>query len=146
MFRPRQLVSLLGLALVAGAFASSVAFAARNVHIDLVDKADGGMAMTASAQSVKAGRIAFAVTNKSKDNRHEFLVAPLAMPLGKIPYDDTNGRIKEAALKGVHELGDLDPGKSGTMTLDLKPGKYLLFCNLPGHYKEGMYDVLTVTK
>ena len=51
----------------------------------------------------------------------------------------------EKALKGIHELGDLKPGKSGTMTLDLKAGRYLLFCNKPGHYKAGMYHVLTVT-
>ena len=32
------------------------------------------------------------------------------------------------------EVSELDPGKSGTLTLTIKPGKYLLVCNVPGHY------------
>jgi uncharacterized cupredoxin-like copper-binding protein len=62
-----------------------------------------------------------------------------------VPYDETNGRVKESALGGVTELGDLEPGTSGALTMDLKSGTYMLFCNLPGHFKAGMYHVLTVT-
>ena len=74
---------------------------------------------------------------------------PSDQPLGApedVPIDEANGIVKEAALDGVRELGDLEPGNSGTLTLDLKPGKYLLFCNLPGHFASGMYHVLTVTQ
>ena len=146
MLRPRQLVAVLGLSLLTTAFGSGLALAARTVHVDLVDKADGGMAVTTSAESVKAGKVTFDVTNTSHDIEHEFLIAKLKVAPDKIPYDDNKGIVKEAALHGVTELGDLAPGKSGTMTMDLTAGKYLMFCNMPGHFKEGMYHVLTVTK
>ena len=29
---------------------------------------------------------------------------------------------------------------------DLKPGRYMLYCNLPGHYMAGMWTLLEVTE
>ena len=49
-------------------------------------------------------------------------------------------------LIGHVELGDLEPGKSGTLPLTLQPGHYVLFCNQPGHFAGGMYAELTVAK
>ena len=42
------------------------------------------------------------------------------------------------------ETTDLDPGKGGTLTLDLQPGHYILICNQPGHFMHGMKADLTV--
>jgi hypothetical protein len=42
------------------------------------------------------------------------------------------------------ETGDIKPGTTKALTLSLKKGKYALVCNLPGHYKGGMYAGLTV--
>lgn len=36
------------------------------------------------------------------------------------------------------------PRSSGWVTLTLRPGRYELVCNLPGHYGAGMYALLTV--
>jgi uncharacterized cupredoxin-like copper-binding protein len=38
------------------------------------------------------------------------------------------------------------PHEWGTQarTIDLTPGKYLFVCNIPGHFKQGMYTVVTV--
>ncbi|WP_281408400.1 hypothetical protein [Mesorhizobium sp. B2-3-14] len=41
-------------------------------------------------------------------------------------------------------MSELDPGKSGTLIVDLKPVKYLLICNVPGHYGAGMSPEFTV--
>ncbi len=52
------------------------------------------------------------------------------------------GQVDEAAsgtVVGKIEEGALGPGKTAQTTLDLPPGKYVLICNVPGHYKEGMY-------
>jgi uncharacterized cupredoxin-like copper-binding protein len=144
MSRPRHLVALLGLPLLL-AYGSAPALAAATVHIDLLEKDDGGMAIAAPVDSVGAGKVTFDVTNESQDIEHEFLVARLTVAPENVPFDENDGIVKEDALEGVRELGDLEPGSSGSMTLDLKPGKYLMFCNLPGHYKSGMYHVLTVT-
>jgi uncharacterized cupredoxin-like copper-binding protein len=32
------------------------------------------------------------------------------------------------------KVSELDPGASGTPAVVLKPGKYLLICNVAGHY------------
>jgi uncharacterized cupredoxin-like copper-binding protein len=42
-------------------------------------------------------------------------------------------------------IQDMAPGESGKMTLDLKPGMYMLFCNITGHYAAGQHTVFRVT-
>ena len=39
---------------------------------------------------------------------------------------------------------ELGPGESASVVCDLAPGKYVLFCNLWGHYKDGMYSAFEV--
>ncbi len=39
---------------------------------------------------------------------------------------------------------ELAPGKSASVVFDLAPGKYVLFCNLWGHYKDGMHTAFEV--
>ena len=141
-----KFVAMLASLLAAATLGAGVAIAAETVHVTLQETNDGSMTMMASVKSVHKGPVTFEVANKSSDIQHEFLVAPLSTAPDKVPYDESKGTIDEEALPGVRELGDLEPGKSGSMTLDLKAGKYLLFCNLPGHFKAGMYRVLTVTE
>jgi uncharacterized cupredoxin-like copper-binding protein len=56
---------------------------------------------------------------------------------GEVTFEVSN-------VSKIEELGDLEPGESGQLTLDLTPGKYLLFCNEEGHFEAGMYAYLTV--
>jgi uncharacterized cupredoxin-like copper-binding protein len=44
----------------------------------------------------------------------------------------------------VDEVEDLAPGKSATLSVNLTPGRYVLVCNIPGHYKHGMHASVTV--
>jgi len=43
------------------------------------------------------------------------------------------------------ETIDVNPGQSGTSTLDAKPGTYTIYCDIPGHRAAGMEAKLTVT-
>ena len=44
------------------------------------------------------------------------------------------------------EIPDVEAGATKSADFELKPGKYVMFCNLPGHYAAGMYGTLTVTE
>jgi uncharacterized cupredoxin-like copper-binding protein len=145
MPRPLHLAAVLGCSLLMSAVGSDLAVAARTVHVDLGETVDGHMTVTTNVDKIKAGKVTFDVVNDSEGMEHEFLVARMNGALKNVPFDKSKDIVKEADLKDVTELGDLKPGKSGHITLDLKPGKYLLFCNMPGHYEAGMRRVLTVT-
>jgi hypothetical protein len=49
----------------------------------------------------------------------------------------------EARIRSLGEIADLAPGKTGKLTVNLKAGTYLLICNQPGHYKDGMTAKVT---
>jgi uncharacterized cupredoxin-like copper-binding protein len=108
------------------------------------DMSKATMKVTSEPASVQAGKVTFEVTNTSKDLVHELIVAPLKDPSNSLPYDKQNSDVDEAKAGSLGEVEERDPGMKGTVTLDLKPGKYVLFCNVPGHYMNGMWSVLTV--
>lgn len=140
------------------------AFAAATVKVELWDK--GGMmdmskdmgfemgmhadmskavmGIKADPTEVPAGKVTFEVTNVSKDTIHEMLVSPIKSLDDQLPYIADENRVDEEKSGDLGEVSELDPGKSGALTLDLKPGLYLLYCNVPGHYAAGMWTVVTV--
>jgi uncharacterized cupredoxin-like copper-binding protein len=58
--------------------------------------------------------------------------------------EDATNRVIEKRVHSLGEISDLAPGKTGKLTLNLKAGTYILFCNQPGHYKDGMVAKLIV--
>jgi uncharacterized cupredoxin-like copper-binding protein len=94
--------------------------------------------------SVAAGKITFEVTNNSKETIHEMLVAPIAGENVVLPFIANENRVDEEATHDLGEVSELDPGKSGSLMLNLKPGNYVLYCNVPGHFMAGMWTVLQV--
>ncbi len=103
------------------------------------------MGVTIFRHTVQAGAVTFSVTNHSEKTVHEMLVVPIKDVPTALPYVGGENRVDEDKIHSLGEVSELDPGKSGSLTLTLKPGKYLLTCNVPGHYAAGMWTVLTVT-
>jgi uncharacterized cupredoxin-like copper-binding protein len=62
----------------------------------------------------------------------------------QLPLDAKRDRVIETRVHPLAEIADLAPGKTGKLSLNLKPGNYVLFCNQPGHYQDGMLARLTV--
>jgi uncharacterized cupredoxin-like copper-binding protein len=89
-----------------------------------------------SETSVPAGNVTFNATNVGKVP-HELMIERMPIKM------DAPGQPNEDAAQGMIE--DMDPGQSGSMTLDLKPGMYVLFCNAPGHYAQGQHTMFKVT-
>lgn len=110
------------------------------------DMAMAKMAVNANPRSVRRGPVTFKVTNLAGRIIHEVIVARLANGEQKLPYDETTQLVDESALQTFGAVKEIDPNKSAALTLELKPGKYLLYCNLPGHYMAGMWTVIDVTE
>jgi uncharacterized cupredoxin-like copper-binding protein len=115
------------------------------VAVTLGDGPAHKMAMTLSANTVKAGAVEFDVKNASTETTHEFLVLPWPGAITALPYDTIADQADEDKLKGLQGLDDMKPGLEARLRLILRPGKYVLFCNQPGHYKGGMIRRLIVT-
>lgn len=153
------------LTVAAGALFSPVAIAATVVDVSLWDKGSGTvmgtdmayatpgldmskatMGIKASPAVAKAGLVTFHVTNSSTDTIHEMIVMYMADPTQPLPYVTAEQKVDEDKAGDKGEVSELDPGASGTLTVVLKPGKYLLICNIPGHFAAGMWTEFEVTK
>jgi uncharacterized cupredoxin-like copper-binding protein len=111
-----------------------------------IDLAKATQIIKISRTSARAGDVTFNVTNTSKDMVHEMLVIPVPVLDKPLPYLADKFTLDESKIHSVGEVSELDPGKSGTLTLKLQPGTYLLVCNQPGHYEAGMWSVFTILK
>jgi uncharacterized cupredoxin-like copper-binding protein len=88
-------------------------------------------------RQVASGRVTFVARNGG-ETEHE-LVIVRARGRDRLPIK------KHKAIEGnavVGEVEDIAPGKTGRVTLKLKPGRYFLICNLVGHYQLGMRTTL----
>jgi uncharacterized cupredoxin-like copper-binding protein len=89
---------------------------------------------------VGPGRVTFTTPNRG-GLTHELVVIRTNTPPGRLP----TGRSGQAGERGsIGETGNIAPGATKTITLSLARGRYVLICNLPGHYRGGMYAGLTV--
>jgi uncharacterized cupredoxin-like copper-binding protein len=101
------------------------------------------MRLVVDANAIKPGRVTIQADNQSKTLVHEVIVVRDS-GAKELPYDAKQNRVIEARIRHLGEIADLAPGKSGKLTLNLKAGTYLLICNQPGHYKEGMTATVTI--
>jgi uncharacterized cupredoxin-like copper-binding protein len=105
--------------------------------------ADTMMGVKLNRKTVKAGEVTFKVANASEETVHEMIVVP-APADGKLPYDEKEAKFDEDKAGALGEVEELEPGKSGELTLNLKPGKYVLSCNVANHFANGMWTMFTV--
>ena len=106
----------------------------------------GGMALKLDRNNAPAGEVIFKLKNSAVSEDHEMIVVKLKAKDQKIPLDLKKHRIDEKSLKTLGEIADVKPGEGGELKLTLKPGDYLLFCNIKGHYEAGMWAPFTVAK
>jgi uncharacterized cupredoxin-like copper-binding protein len=92
-----------------------------------------------STSSAKAGSITFSVKNNGHLS-HEFIVDKTSTPASKLKL---KGSV--AVVTGqVGKITPFKPGQTKTLTLTLKPGHYVLLCNVPAHYAAGQRIDFTV--
>jgi uncharacterized cupredoxin-like copper-binding protein len=107
-----------------------------------------------SPGTLTAGKITFNITNNG-DKEHEFVVRKTDLKADALPLkDDGSGEVSEDATELTEvgdpsELAEIKAGsKDNTLTVTLKPGHYVIFCNLHVedlvHYQKGMHTDFTV--
>lgn len=89
--------------------------------------------------AVRAGRVSFVVRNDGSMT-HEFVVLRSDRRAGGLPVK--GGKAVETGRRG--ELSQIASGVSRRLTLTLRPGRYVLLCNLLGHYQAGQFAALRV--
>jgi len=109
------------------------------------DMSEPTMGLKLDMTEVPTGEVTFNATNTSEAFQHEMVVAPVADTSVPLPYIEAEDRVDEDAAGAIGEGAETDPGESGSVTLHLDPGTYILFCNVPDHYAMGMWTLLTVT-
>lgn len=113
---------------------------------------DGGIGVTLSdfrveleEGSASTGEVAFDVTNDAQQI-HEFVIIKTDLPEDQLPTDES-GDVSEGGegVNVVDKIEDIEGGSSDSLTIDLEAGAYVLICNLPSHYLQGMHTAFTVS-
>ena len=92
---------------------------------------------------VRAGEFRLQVTNEGPDT-HELLVVRLDK--ARLPLRPDGLTVDEAALASstAVTLEGAERGERREAPVHLAPGRYVLFCNMAGHYLGGMHTVVSV--
>ncbi len=99
-----------------------------------------------STPTATAGTVTLTIQNAGP-SAHELVIFRTDLPAGDLPLgDDGNIDEDDPALENVFDTGDqnLSAGETRTVTAELEPGRYVVVCNLPGHYAMGMRAPLVV--
>ena len=90
-------------------------------------------------RGIAAGSVDLAVHNRGPD-AHELIV--VRAPAGALPLRSDGTTVDEEGLDERHAIpGALEPGEPGGvrhLRVRLRPGRYVLICNMAGHYHGGM--------
>ena len=129
------------LVLLFGAGCTSGGAAPATPRANVVDVTERDFHISAPAHAAP-GNLVFSVRNQGPVD-HEFIVV---RSVGGLPLRSDGITVDEEALEQV-TAGALEPGEPDTVRLlhvHLAPGRYLLVCNMYGHYMAGMHTELVV--
>jgi uncharacterized cupredoxin-like copper-binding protein len=99
--------------------------------------------ITTATKQVTAGDVVLRIHNGGPD-QHELIVVPEGRR--GVPFRGDGFTVDEDAIQRS-EPGGVDPQRPGgteDLPVHLRPGRYLLFCNMSGHFMAGMHAELVV--
>lgn len=138
--RARWSACALGLGLLATACGGTGAISTGNAPIVNVTERDFQIS---APTTVAAGEVVLRVHNQGPVG-HELIV--VRAPNATLPLRSDGLTVNEERLQRT-EVGALEPidaPATRDLVLRLTPGRYVLFCNMSGHFIGGMHHVLVV--
>ena len=130
----------------ASAVSGSVTAIASKVNGSSVAVTEKDFSISLDNSTANSGAVDFNIKNEGPTS-HEFVVIKTDTAEDKLPMNSTGTSVDTSAsgLQQVDQKQNISSGSSTTLTIsNLAPGKYVLICNLPGHYQLGMHTSLTV--
>ncbi len=100
------------------------------LYLDLSD-----YKITSDHPTVAAGHVVFGIRNHAS-MLHEVKVIKTDLAPDALPIDQAAAKANEEGK--VAELLNIASGASRKLVADLTPGKYVIICNVAGHYQLGM--------
>jgi len=129
---------------VMGAFDMSERIMLGTPGAALKDDPGAPMGFSVTQSVIPHGQVKFIATNTSTFLEHEMLVIPINDVTEALPYNTDTERLDEDAAGSLGEIAETPAGETGTLTVDLAPGTYMLVCNIAFHYGMGMWTLITV--
>jgi caa(3)-type oxidase subunit IV len=111
----------------------------------LVDIREVSFRIHLSQDKIQAGPVTFHVVNGADDMLHEFIIVKTDLEATNLPLDPVTSRVNEDAIEIVTSQDNIEPAHSRDINITLDAGHYVLICNLPGHYLQGMMVDFNVT-
>jgi len=159
-----KLLKRVGGVLVVTALTATAANAEAVVQVTLIDKAGmaglgkpmnlgmgmkgdmkkAKMAVNVNPMAVSPGTVKFNVTNLASELVHEVILAEVNDENQTLAYDKTRSMVDEETIQTLGQVAEIAPSKTASFTLELKPGKYVLYCNYAGHFMAGMWTMMEV--
>jgi uncharacterized cupredoxin-like copper-binding protein len=96
-----------------------------------------------SLPTIENGLVTLRVHNEGPAT-HEFVLIRSDLPADELPIAADGLSVDEDRVVPLGELTEVEAGASDALTVALTRGRYVLFCNLEGHYLTGMYASIEV--
>jgi uncharacterized cupredoxin-like copper-binding protein len=106
------------------------------LYVDLSD-----FKLVTDHPTIASGHVVIGIRNHAS-MLHELKVIKTDLAPDQLPVDGATAKAKEDGKVG--ELMNIAAGASRKLVLELAPGKYVLICNIAGHYQLGMRVALEV--
>jgi uncharacterized cupredoxin-like copper-binding protein len=91
--------------------------------------------VTTDHPTITAGHVVMGIRNHAS-MVHELKVIKTDLAPDQLPIDGATAKVNEDGKVGG--LENISGGASRKLVLELGPGKYVLICNIAGHYQLGM--------
>lgn len=104
----------------------------------------GEFSFTLDKTSAPAGAVVFNIENVG-EVEHEFEIVKTDLAADALPVEANKADVEAGGGEEIDEVEDIAVGAKVALEVDLEPGKYLIVCNLPGHYADGMVIPFEVT-